>query len=274
MLPSLPHLDLFVPTLGEAAAISGQGSRRPLRLGSVSGESAPWRSSSARTAASSPARSSRGIYLLRPCRQSTEPGPATRLPGMLYGRLAGWPVDRSAALANAAGALAVTAVGAVEGVRGLAETLALAGLVGGVNARLNRLFAADGKCFDVAVDHGFFGEGSFLTGSRTWRRRCQRSLTQRRTRFSSLRARLRFSRICPVQGNPLSSSAPTWRTSTAALLHSSSAGWSTPPSNALHLDAACVVVNLLLLPDEPELHEQCVWNVSALGAACDRWECR
>jgi fructose-bisphosphate aldolase, class I len=33
-----------------------------------------------------------------------------------------------------------------------------------VNARLNRLFAADGKCFDVAVDHGFFGEGSFLTG--------------------------------------------------------------------------------------------------------------
>ena len=129
MLPSLPHLDLFVPTLGEAAAISGQGSRRPLRLGSVSGESAPWRSSSARTAASSPARSSRGIYLLRPCRQSTEPGPATRLPqGMLYGRLAGWPVDRSAALANAAGALAATAVGAVEGVRGLAETLALAGL--------------------------------------------------------------------------------------------------------------------------------------------------
>ena len=31
-------------------------------------------------------------------------------------------------------------------------------------ARLNRLFAADGKCFDVAVDHGFFGEASFLAG--------------------------------------------------------------------------------------------------------------
>jgi sugar/nucleoside kinase (ribokinase family) len=47
---------------------------------------------------------------------------------MLYGRLAGWPTDRAAALANAAGALAATAVGAVEGIRGLAETLALAGL--------------------------------------------------------------------------------------------------------------------------------------------------
>src|SRR5437763_16586959 len=30
--------------------------------------------------------------------------------------------------------------------------------------RLNRLFAADGRCFDVAVDHGFFGEASFLAG--------------------------------------------------------------------------------------------------------------
>ena len=35
---------------------------------------------------------------------------------------------------------------------------------GSVNARLNRLFAADGRCFDVAVDHGFFGEGAFLAG--------------------------------------------------------------------------------------------------------------
>jgi len=31
-------------------------------------------------------------------------------------------------------------------------------------ARLNRLFAADGRCFDVAVDHGFFGEHEFLAG--------------------------------------------------------------------------------------------------------------
>jgi sugar/nucleoside kinase (ribokinase family) len=48
--------------------------------------------------------------------------------GLLYARLAGWPLERSAALANATGALAATAVGAVEGVRDLAETLAFAGL--------------------------------------------------------------------------------------------------------------------------------------------------
>ena len=38
---------------------------------------------------------------------------------------------------------------------------------------------------------------------------------------------------------------------------------------AVRLDAACVVVNLLLLPDQPELHRACVRNVSALRAACD-----
>ena len=31
-------------------------------------------------------------------------------------------------------------------------------------ARLSRLLAADGKCFDVAIDHGFFNERSFLSG--------------------------------------------------------------------------------------------------------------
>ncbi len=33
-----------------------------------------------------------------------------------------------------------------------------------MNARFHRLFALDGKCFDVALDHGFFGEASFLGG--------------------------------------------------------------------------------------------------------------
>ena len=48
--------------------------------------------------------------------------------GLLYGRLAGWPLERASRLGNAAGALATTRVGATEGVRPLGETLALAGL--------------------------------------------------------------------------------------------------------------------------------------------------
>jgi len=32
-----------------------------------------------------------------------------------------------------------------------------------VSIRLKRLFN-NGRCFDIAVDHGFFGEGTFLAG--------------------------------------------------------------------------------------------------------------
>ena len=48
--------------------------------------------------------------------------------GVLYGKLGGWTLERAARLGCAAGALATTAVGATEGVRGLAEALTLAGL--------------------------------------------------------------------------------------------------------------------------------------------------
>jgi fructose-bisphosphate aldolase, class I len=31
-------------------------------------------------------------------------------------------------------------------------------------SRWNRLFGNDGNCFDVAIDHGFFNEKTYLTG--------------------------------------------------------------------------------------------------------------
>ena len=33
-----------------------------------------------------------------------------------------------------------------------------------INPRMHRLFGADRKCFDVAIDHGFFNELNFLDG--------------------------------------------------------------------------------------------------------------
>ena len=41
-----------------------------------------------------------------------------------------------------------------------------------------------------------------------------------------------------------------------------------PIIGALEMDAACVVVNLFMLPDEPELFRQCVENISKVRAAC------
>ena len=31
-----------------------------------------------------------------------------------------------------------------------------------ITPRMNRLFAADARCFNVAIDHGFFNEFEFL----------------------------------------------------------------------------------------------------------------
>jgi sugar/nucleoside kinase (ribokinase family) len=129
ILPSLPHLDLFVPSLSEGSAISGQPEPEraaswlrehgvgtvALKLGVdgcfVSGEEFEGFVAAPEVEAI----------------DSTGAGDAFAA-GLLYGKLTGWPLERAAALANAAGALAATAVGAVEGVRGLDETLALAGL--------------------------------------------------------------------------------------------------------------------------------------------------
>ena len=41
-----------------------------------------------------------------------------------------------------------------------------------------------------------------------------------------------------------------------------------PIVGALEMDAAAVVVNLFMLPDEPELFRQCVENISRVRAAC------
>ncbi len=129
LLPSLPHLDLFVPSLAEGSAISGEPEPeavaawlRERGVGTVAlklgAEGCFVASEEFEGFVAAP-----GVEAI----DGTGAGDAFAA-GLLYGHLAGWPLERAAALANAAGALAATAVGAVEGVRGLEETLALAGL--------------------------------------------------------------------------------------------------------------------------------------------------
>jgi fructose-bisphosphate aldolase, class I len=140
-----------------------------------------------------------------------------------------------------------------------------------MNARLNRLFAADGRCFDVAVDHGFFGEGSFLAGIEDMARTVATLLEAGPDAIQLSPGQASLLQSVPGPGKP----ALVLRTDVANIYGGS------PPSRlfsrvvaaaverAVVLDAACVVVNLLLLPGQPELHEQCIRNVSALRAACD-----
>jgi class I fructose-bisphosphate aldolase len=44
-----------------------------------------------------------------------------------------------------------------------------------------------------------------------------------------------------------------------------------PVLPAVQMDAACVVVNLFMLPNEPDLFRQCVSNIARVRADCDRY---
>ena len=126
ILPSLPHVDVFMPSLAEALAISGERDA----------EAAAGWLQSAGAAQVVVKLGPDGCHVagsgrIDPVRVDAVDGTGAGdafAGGLLYGLLDGWPVERAARLANAAGALAATAVGASEGVRSLAKTLALAGL--------------------------------------------------------------------------------------------------------------------------------------------------
>jgi class I fructose-bisphosphate aldolase len=137
--------------------------------------------------------------------------------------------------------------------------------------RLNRLFAPDGRCFDVAVDHGFFGEAAFLAGIEDMERTVSVLVEAGPDAIQLSPGQAHLLQRVPGPGKP----ALVLRTDFANLYGGR------PPrrlfshvvegavERALALDAACVVVNVFLLPNEPELHEQCLRNVAELVAACE-----
>lgn len=138
--------------------------------------------------------------------------------------------------------------------------------------RLQRLLAADGKCFDVAIDHGFFNEAGFLAGIEDMRRAIGVIVEAAPDAIQ-----LSPGMAAHLQHRPGPKPALVLRTDVANVY-----GRPLPPTlfsrliedpvgAALRLDAACVVVNILLLPGQPEVHERCVENVARLRAECDRF---
>ena len=140
-----------------------------------------------------------------------------------------------------------------------------------MNARLNRLFAADGRCFDVAVDHGFFGERSFLDGIEDMARVIETLVEAAPDAIQLSPGQAPLLQRIPGPRKP----ALVFRTDVANVYGSDlveplfSELVDGAVERALSRDAACVVVNLLLLPDRHDLYRQCIRNVSALRAACE-----
>lgn len=140
--------------------------------------------------------------------------------------------------------------------------------------RMNRLFGK-GRCLDVAIDHGVCNEPSFLDG-----------LEDMPAVVSALVAagpdaiQMNYGQADLLQdvpgkdkpalvmrldmGNPYNK---VRHRSMWALLQNEAE----PLIGALQMDAACVVLNLFMLPDEPDLFRQCVANISRVRAECEKY---
>jgi DhnA family fructose-bisphosphate aldolase class Ia len=142
------------------------------------------------------------------------------------------------------------------------------------SARLNRLFNGKSKrCFDVAIDHGFFNEPSFLKGIEDIARAIQVVVEAAPDAIQLTIGQARHLQEIPGKEKP----SLVLRTDVANVYGADlprtlfSRMIETPVEQALRLDAACVVVNLFRIPDEPEVTDQCIRNILRIKPACDRY---
>ena len=141
-------------------------------------------------------------------------------------------------------------------------------------ARMNRLFR-NGGCLDVAIDHGVCNEPSFLVGLEDMTQTVEKLVEARPDAIQMTYGQADLLQQRPERdkpalvmridmGNPYNSTRHRTMWSQLQNYHD-------PIIGALEMDAACFVVNLFMLPDEPELFRQCVENISRVRADCHRF---
>jgi DhnA family fructose-bisphosphate aldolase class Ia len=138
--------------------------------------------------------------------------------------------------------------------------------------RLKRLFnAKSGRCFDVAVDHGFFNQPGFLQGIESMPKVIQTLVDAAPDAIQLTVGQARHLQSIPGRQKP----SLVLRTDVANIY-----GKELPTSRfslmieecmlqAVRFDAACVCVNLFQIPGAPEVHAQCVENILKLKPQAD-----
>lgn len=139
------------------------------------------------------------------------------------------------------------------------------------SARMNRLFGISGNCFDVAIDHGMFNEKAFLGGIENMHDAISIVASAAPDAIQLPPGTAPILQTIPGKGRP----ALVLRTDIANVYGNPlprslfSEVIADPVEQGLALDAACVVVNLLMLPGQPEVHQACIQNINRLKRACD-----
>jgi class I fructose-bisphosphate aldolase len=140
--------------------------------------------------------------------------------------------------------------------------------------RLNRLFNAKSRrCFDVAVDHGFFNERGFLQGIENLEQSVKTLVAAGPDAIQLTVGQAHYLQSLPGKEKP----ALVLRTDVANVYGTQlprtlfSRMIDQPVEQALRLDASCVVVNLFRIPEQPEVTDQCIQNILRLKPDCDRY---
>lgn len=143
------------------------------------------------------------------------------------------------------------------------------------NYRLNRLFnKKSGKCFDVAVDHGFFNTSGFLTGIESMPKTIETLVAANPDAIQLTTGQARHLQSIEGKEKP----SLVLRTDTANIYGKElpdvrfNIALEEPILQAVRLDAACVCVNLFIVPGAPEIHKQCVENIMKMKVDSDRYD--
>lgn len=122
--------------------------------------------------------------------------------------------------------------------------------------RLKRMFSEEGKCFDVAIDHGFFNEYSFLAAIENMKEAVETVVQANPDCIQLSLGQAKHLQDIPGKHKP----ALVLRTDAANIYgavlprYLFSEVIDHAVEHAVRLDAVAVCVNLLLLPGQPELH--------------------
>jgi len=142
------------------------------------------------------------------------------------------------------------------------------------SARLNRLFNPKSKrCFDVAIDHGFFNEYGFLSGIENIGKAIATLVEAAPDAIQLTVGQAPVLQAYPGRHKP----SLVLRTDVANVYGKElpralfSRMIQEPVEQALRLDATCVVVNLFRIPQQPEVTDQCIQNILEIKPQCDRY---
>lgn len=140
--------------------------------------------------------------------------------------------------------------------------------------RLNRLFdPKSGKCLNVAIDHGFFGEYGFLNSIENIASAIQTVVKARPDAVQLTAGQAKYLQRIQSRQKP----AYVLRADVANVygseLHASSFSKmiDQPVLQAVRLDAVCICINLFSIPDAPEVTAQCIDNIIKIKTEADHY---